>query len=80
MEKDLTQFPLPMDTKYRKKCVISLRKQAVLLINCNEQAKAMKKPLKTDEKGCCTDMYDILFHCHEKYINSLFTNPKTLDI
>ena len=56
MGKDLNLFTLPMDTKYkyREKCVISLRKQAVLLINCNEQAKAMKKPLKTGEKGCCT--------------------------
>ena len=63
MKKDLTLFPLPMDTKYkyRKKCVISLRKQAVLLINCNEQAKAMKKPLKTDEKGCRTEMYGTIF-------------------
>jgi len=42
MEKDLTEFPLPMDTKYRKQCVISLRKQAVLLINYNAQVKMMK--------------------------------------
>ena len=38
MGKDLNLFTLPMDTKYkyREKCVISLRKQAILLTNCNE--------------------------------------------
>lgn len=39
-----------------------------------------KKQPKTGEKGCRTEMYGTLFHCHGKYINSLFINPKSLGI
>ena len=61
----------------RKNAVILHKKRVQILTNCN---RSQKNCLKQMKKGVVHRCMTPFFHCQRKYINSLFTNPKSLGI
>ena len=60
----------------RKNAVILHKKRVQILTNCN---KGWKNSLKQTKKGVAQRCTTPFFHCQRKYINSLFTNQKTIE-